>query len=109
MYVSVTGLRVKTWAGVPVFWWHAVRSLRQAQRSPGIISTAVRKVDGYQHTLSIWVNREAMRGFMQSGAHLSAIRAFPRIATGKICGFEAEKPPSWEEALAYWTANGREY
>lgn len=109
MYVSVTGLRVKSVWHLPRFWWHALRSFRQAQQAEGVISVAVRNVDGVQHTLTCWPTRKHMLAFMRGGAHLQAIRAFREIATGSTIGFEADAPPSWDEALAKWKAEGRDY
>lgn len=109
MYVSVTGLRVKSLRHLPRFWWHALRSFRQAQKADGVLSVAVRNVDGVQHTLTCWPSRKQMLMFMRSGAHLQAIRAFRDIATGSTIGFEADTPPSWEAAIAKWKAEGRNY
>ena len=109
MYVSITGLRVKSIFRAPLFWRHAVPSLMQAQRAPGNMVAQVRKVDGVQHTLTVWQDREAMRRYLTTGAHLAAIRAFRQIGTGRVCGYEAERIPTWDEALAYWAAHGREY
>lgn len=53
MHVSVTGLKVKAFWQMPIFFWHAVRSLRQAKCAPGVVFAAVCKRDGYQHTLTV--------------------------------------------------------
>lgn len=109
MYVSVTGLKVKSIWKLPRFWWHAIRSFRQAQRAPGVLSVAVRNLNGYQHTLTCWESRKAMLAFMRGGAHLEAIRAFRDIATGRTIGFEADATPDWDGAVAKWRAEGRDY
>jgi quinol monooxygenase YgiN len=109
MYVSITGLKVRSWIQVPLFWRHAIPSMQQAKAAPGNLFADVRKVAGVQHTLTVWENRAAMRAYLTSGAHLAAIRAFRSIGSGKVCGYEAERQPSWDEALAYWQVNGREY
>ena len=32
-----------------------------------------------------------------------------QIGNGKMCGYEADSQPTWDEALAYWQVNAREY
>lgn len=109
MYVSVTGLKVKSVWQLPRFWWHALRSYRQAQKAPGVRHVSVRHVDGYQHTLTAWDSRADMLKFIRSGAHLLAIRAFRTIASGRTFGFESETLPSWEKAVTLWRDKGRDY
>jgi len=109
MYVSVTGLKVKRLWHLPRFWWHAIRSFRQAQRADGVIHVSVRNIAGYQHTLTLWQSRKHMLAFMRSGAHLTAIRAFHSIATGRTYGYETDTPPSWEEAITQWQDKGRDF
>jgi hypothetical protein len=109
VHVSVTGLRVKSWWQMPVFFWHAIPSFRQAQRAPGVLFAEVCNRKGVQHTLTVWKDREAMRDFMTSGAHLKAMRAFRSFATGRIHGYEADAVPSWDEAIEQWRIHGREY
>lgn len=109
MHVSVTGLKVKAFWQMPIFFRHAVPSFQQAKSAPGVLFAAVCKRDGIQHTLTVWEDREAMRRFMTSGAHLKAMRAFRTFATGRIHGYEAEAIPSWDEAIEQWRLHGREY
>lgn len=109
MYVSITGLKVRGLMQAPLFWWHAVRAFRQARTAPGNISAAVRKIGGVQHTLTVWEDRAAMRSFLTTGAHLSAMRDFRRVGSGKVCGYETDTAPDWQTALAYWHEHGREY
>ena len=109
MYVSVTGLELKSPWQLPRFYWHAVRALRQAKRAPGNLHSDVKTVGRVRHTLTAWRDRQAMCAFRYSDPHRSAIAAFGSFATGKTCGFESDGLPSWEEALAYWRAHGRSY
>ena len=44
MYISITGLKPKGALQVPRFWWHAIRSMRQAQRAAGNISVEARTI-----------------------------------------------------------------
>lgn len=109
MHVSVTGLKVKAWWQMPRFFRHAVPCFQQARRAPGILFADVCKRDGIQHTLTVWTDRQAMRDFMTSGAHLKAMRAFRSFATGRIHGYEADAVPSWDEAIEQWRIHGKDY
>lgn len=109
VYVSITGLKLKGPLAAPRFWWHALRSMAQAQAAPGNIAANARTIEGVQHTLSVWEDKAAMRRFMLSGAHKQAMHAFPAIASGSTYGFEAAAPPSWEEARQLWERHGIDY
>jgi hypothetical protein len=107
IYVSITGLRIKRRRYLPVFWWHAILSMRQAQRAPGLISVSARAVAGWQHTLTVWQSRDSMRLYLREGAHGRAMRSFNHIAYGIIHGYEAEAAPDWATALRQWKSSGR--
>lgn len=106
VYVSITGLRVKSPFHAPRFWWHAVASMQQARRADGNMLAEARTIKGVQHTLSVWRDRKAMIAFRNSGAHRKAMRAFPSIASGHVIGFEAEEAPGWSDAHALWVSEG---
>ena len=108
-YISVTGLRVKSFWHWPRFAWHAVRSMGQARQAEGCLSAAARTMDGVQHTMSVWTDRKAMLNFMMRGSHRKAMRDFRNIATGSTYGFEAERAPDWAEAQRLWREHGKTY
>jgi hypothetical protein len=108
VYVSVTGLTVRHWRHWPRFWWHAIPSFRQASKAPGIVRAEVRAIDGVQHTLTVWTDREAMKAYLVSGSHLKAMKSFRAIATGKTVGYWAEDAPTWEQALERWRSEARD-
>ena len=54
-------------------------------------------------------NREVMLEFMRNGAHLKAMQAFHKIATGKTYGYEAKEIPNWKEAFSLLEAKGKSY
>ena len=107
IYVSITGLQIKRAWYLPGFWLFAVRSMAQARRAPGNISADARKINGVYHTVTIWTGRDAMRAYLTKGAHLSAMQIFPRIATGKVIGYQAFEPPHWTEVHEIWRDQGR--
>jgi hypothetical protein len=106
-YISITGLRLKSVLNGPSFWWHAIRSMQQAEDAPGNISAEARIINGIHHTLTVWENEAAMRAYLTTGPHLAAMRAFHRMATGKTLGFSADTPPKWDEVHRLWLDQGR--
>ncbi len=109
VYVSITGLRMKSPWHALRFWWHAVPSMVQAQRTPGCLSASARRINGIQHTLTVWEDERAMRRFLYRGAHGRAIRAFQSIGTGKTFGYATDRIPDWSEVHGLWRAHGRNY
>ena len=109
VYVSVTGLRVKSIWQELRFWRHALASMAQAKRSEGIISADARTINGIRHTLTVWESETAMRRFLYRGAHRRAIRAFPAIAAGKTFGYVTDQPPSWDQVHQLWLEHGKDY
>ncbi len=107
-FVSITGLRVRRFWHVPMFWRHAVASMAQAQRSEGCLGASAKTINGVHHTRSIWRDREDMRAYLRQGAHHEAMKMFHRIATGKTLGFEATGVPDWQEVHRLWVTVGRE-
>ena len=109
MYISLTGLKPKGFIGYIKFWSLAIPTFRQAQTATGNLHSAVKKVNGYQCTITAWENRDIMLEFMISGTHLKAMKGFHSMATGKTFGYEAAAIPSWEEAFAILESKGKSY
>jgi len=108
VYVSITGLRVRHPRHDTQFWEHAVASMLQAQSAPGNLRAEARTVDDVHHTLSVWVNREAMLAYLRSGPHLEVLRLFREIATGKVLGLLTETVPGWADVPRLWREKGRD-
>ncbi len=109
MYISLTGLKPKGFLGFMKFWSLAIPTFRQAQVAKGNLYRAVKKVNGYQCTITAWENREVMLEFMRSGSHLKAMKAFHKIATGKTYGYEGDVVPTFEEAFNILQEKGKSY
>ena len=109
VYVSITGLRVKSIWQELRFWHHALASMAQAKRSDGIISADARTINGIRHTLTVWETETAMRRFLYRGAHRRAIRVFPAIAAGKTFGYVTGEPPDWDQVHEIWLEHGKDY
>ena len=80
-----------------------------ARNADGNITAQVKNINGVRHTLTAWKSKEAMKAFIYAEPHLSVIRAFPSIATGKTFGYEAEVIPDWDEVHRRWHSEGRDY
>jgi hypothetical protein len=105
-YISITGLKLKSRFHAPRFWWHAFRSMTQAQRDPNCQLAIARQIDGIAHTITVWNSRKEMLAFLRSGSHRDAMRVFPKIGTGYGFGIEADAVPSWDEAHRLWLEKG---
>ena len=55
----------------------------------------------------MWEDEGAMRAYLVTGAHLGAMKAFHRLATGRTIGFECEAPPTWEKVPELWANKGK--
>ena len=107
MHVSITGLRLRHPVFAPVFWWHAVRSMAQAQAAEGNLSVASRRIAGVHYTMSLWRDRAAMLVYMRRGAHRQAMAASTRIATGQVAGFPVLALPDWTDVPDLLNGKGR--
>ena len=109
IYVSITGLTLLSPWKLPRFWSHAGPAMSAAISAPGNLSAEARTIAGVHRTLSTWQSRDAMRAYLRSPTHARAMRAFPKIATGKTYGYWADGRPSWDDAIAQWAAHGTLY
>ena len=108
-YISITGLKPKGIISFFKFWRLAIPSFEQARKAKGIEFCQVKRIKGFQCTLTAWESREDMLNFMRGGTHLKAMQAFHKIATGLTYGYESENGPSWPEAFALLQEKGKEY
>ena len=109
MHVSVTGLKAKGFLAAIRFWLLAVPAFKQAKSSGGVLFCEVKSVGGFHHTLTIWKTKKDMRKFVLSPIHRKAMKIFPKIAAGSTIGYEANKMPGWDEALAIWRQSAVNY
>ena len=108
-YISITGLKPKGVIGFFKFWRLAIPSFQQAQKAEGNTFCEVKRMNGFQCTLTAWESREAMLNYLRSGAHLVAMKSFSKIATGRTYGFESESIPTWEDAIQLLLEKGKEH
>ena len=75
--VSLTRLRIRSIRFLPFFALHAIRSLRQARKSPGFKTGALLPDNKWTFwTLTAWDSEQSMRAYMLSGSHK---RAMPKL------------------------------
>ena len=108
IYVSITGLRLNGFWWHPVFSWHAVRSFGEARAAPGNITAKARTISGIHHTITAWESRKHMLAYLTMPRPRAAMRAFPRIGTGRTIGYVSETVPEWAEAREIWENEARE-
>lgn len=109
--ISLTRLRLRSPAHLPLFLWHTWASVRQAQRAPGFVGGALaRDPDGGFWTLTAWADEASMRTYRNTEAHK---RAMPKLMNwcdeASVAHWEQELPelPSDAEALARMSELGR--
>jgi quinol monooxygenase YgiN len=108
VYVSITGLRLKSPLHAFTFWFRAIASMRQALGAPGNLRAETRTINGVHHTLSVWESEAAMRAYLTTGAHLKAMKSFRSMATGKTIGFLSDQAPDWKDVHDIWLTRGRD-
>ncbi len=108
-YISITGLKPKGILSFFKFWRLAIPSFEQARKAKGIQFCQVKRIKGFQCTLTAWESRDDMLNFMRGGTHLKAMQAFHTIATGRTYGYESETVPTWSEAFKLLQEKGKEY
>jgi hypothetical protein len=107
LYISITGLRVKSGFATMRFWWLTIPAMIQAKNAAGNISAVARAVDGTHHTLSVWRDKQSMLAYLRGGAHLKAMQNFKSLGSGSVYGCHADEAPSWETALKLLCEHGR--
>ncbi|HAD97860.1 MAG TPA: hypothetical protein DCG19_10670 [Cryomorphaceae bacterium] len=99
MYCSYTHFRVEKWWAVPLFQWHAFRSVNQVNSTKGLVKMEVWPSDlRNYHTLTTWMEKKDMLAFRNSGAHLKAMKLSSRMGRGYAVGWESSQLPTRQEA-----------
>ena len=110
-FVSITRLRLRSWRFVPGLIWHALRSRWQAEATPGNLrALTLREANTTFWTCTVWRDEVAMRAFMVSGAHRSAMRRLPDWCDEASVAHwqqDSAEPPSWIEVHRRMQGEGR--
>jgi hypothetical protein len=108
--VSVTRLRLRSAWYFPAFVWHTIASNRQAKRADGCLGVNLRRAGGAYWTLTLWRDVAAMRAFILSGSHRTAM---PHLVNwcdeAAMARFDwaGDTLPSWDEAERQMSVNGK--
>jgi hypothetical protein len=109
--VSITRLRVRSWRFLPMFFFYALRSTRQAARSDGNLATRLlRDRRRTFWTATLWTSEVEMKRFMLAGAHGRAMRKLLHWCDeAALVHWIQENAvlPSWPEAHARLQTEGR--
>lgn len=99
MIVTITSIRLKT-------YWHffslaryALFIMKQLRTQPGFIAFKKRGIGRLHFTMSAWKSEKDMRAFVQSGAHLEAMKQTGSMASElRSYTFETDDFPDWKKA-----------
>jgi heme-degrading monooxygenase HmoA len=116
--VSVTRFRLRS--GNPVslmlFFWHTLRSARQAERTPGFLGGKLFNDANHTYwTVTLWESEEAMRTFRSGGEHQRAMRAMKLLerfcSEAAVVSYQAPSPelPNAETMYEKLIQQGRFY
>ena len=111
MTVSVTRLHLRSARFLLPFIFFALRSTRQARRSPGNVTVDVlRDAHGGYWTRTVWDDAASMHAFMVSGVHRQAMpKLLDWCDEAALVRWEQASAtlPSWEEAHRRLVSEGR--
>ena len=100
--VSITRLRVRSIFLMPLFTYHAMRTMTQAQKADGVTGVETRfEKNNVVWTKTIWSDETAMKKYRGSGAHQIAMRILSEMCSeASVTRWQQEDAelPTWEEA-----------
>ena len=108
MYISITGIKTKSFFGMLKFMRYTLPSFTAARKANGNLFCDSKKINNYYHTLTAWENRSKMMDYLRGKHHSSAMKNFRSIGTGSVYGYEDDLIPSWKDALKKWKENFKE-
>jgi len=111
IFVSLTRLRIRSFRFVPLFAFHALRSMRQVKMAPGFQRGALLADRSWTFwTMTAWDTQENMRRYMTTGSHKTAM---PHLLhwcdEASVAHWEQPENslPSWTEADKRMREEGR--
>ena len=109
--VSITRFRARAAWFVPLFMFHAQRSVSQLRNADGCLALALLKDKNRVFwTMTIWVDERSMKAYMTSGSHR---KAMPRLAAwadeASVVHWHQDhsQRPDWTEAARRMRTEGR--
>ncbi|MBK7454352.1 MAG: hypothetical protein IPJ46_11735 [Anaerolineales bacterium] len=109
--VSITRLRVRSIFYMPVFLFHAMRTMSQAQKSEGVLGVETRfEKNNVVWTKTVWKDEGSMRKYRGSGAHQIAMRMLSELCNeASVARWQQVDVvlPTWEEAHRRMLSEGK--
>ena len=109
--ISVTRLRLRSVRYLLPFYWHSLKSARQARRAPGFLGGQLAGERGMAYwTITAWHDEAAMRAYRTAPPHL---RAMPKLLDwcdeASVVHWQQDGPalPDAAEAARRMVADGR--
>lgn len=115
-YLSMTRFRLRSGnpAGLALFFWHTLRSGRQAERSPGFLGGKMLVAAKHTYwTLTLWQDEASMKTYRGTGNHRAALRGMKVLDhfCSEAVTFGRPNPglelPDLDEVLAELNSSGR--
>jgi hypothetical protein len=110
-FVSTTRLRVRSWRFLPIFFFQAMRSGRQAAAADGNLATRLlREQRNTFWTLTSWSSEAAMKAFMHSGVHGPVMRKLLHWCDEASMDHwtqESDELPTWPQVHTRMQRDGR--
>ena len=109
--VSITRLRVRSIFLMPLFTYHAMRTMTQAQKADGVTSVETRfEKNNVVWTKTVWNEESQMKKYRGSGAHQIAMRMLSEMCSeASVARWQQESTdlPTWEEAHRRMLSEGK--
>jgi hypothetical protein len=110
-FVSVTRLRLRSIRHLPAFTLHNIRTLAQVKAAPGFRGGSLLADRALAFwTLTAWDSRDAMRAYMTTGPHRTAMpRLLDWCDEGSVAHWDQDGDalPDWAEAERRMRGEGR--
>jgi hypothetical protein len=111
VYISLTSITVG-WNPIKQakFWYWAIAIMTQAQSMA--LQTGTTSVDGARLTMTAWNDRKEMLHFIHSGAHMGVMKnkVLHTVSSASVIySYEADRVPTWDEAIQILKTKGRGY
>ena len=110
--VSITRLRVRSIFLMPLFTYHAMRTMTQAQKSDGVVGVETRfEKNNVVWTKTVWNEESQMKKYRGSGSHHIAMRMLSEMCSeASVTRWQQESTdlPSWEEAHRRMLTEGKQ-
>jgi hypothetical protein len=101
MLVSIGRIRLSPANSRLWFLWYGAPAYLQAKWADGAVYTSARREDSHTFwSLSVWVSREGMLAYRNSGSHLRVMRmSQARGARVDFRHWHADVVPTWDDAM----------